>query len=514
MISNNSFISKYHILIFILTLIGVYGYFNYYEILFYRPQSIHQWRQTDCLSLTLSYFNQNLPFLQPKLHHLNGNDGKTVGEFPILYFITANLYSIFGEKEFILRLINLIIFSTGLIYLYKLIYNITSDFVFSIIAPLLFLSSTIIIYYANNFLPDTPSLGLTFISWYFFYRHYSSKKLMLFIVALFLITLAGLIKTTALITAATIGIFFVYNFLKSKSFKTKELLLISLPFLICGLWILYARHYKTSNENFYLLMDIKPIWNESLNGVQSILKRFTTSENWGWKKDFYSPIILYSTILSIPLIFVLKINKQLKFIAITSTILSIIYFLLMFNKFYHHDYYFVHIIPYFFMIFLCVLYHLFTKINNEKIKLIALFTVVIFGLIHSKHGLAKRYEMGNPLVIYNDLDTRLNAIGIDKTKKVISISDNTYCGSLYLMNRQGWTNLNIKPEDKSHSFILDPKNKSLNTEDYITTEINTRIKKGAEFMLIGTSDELIQFIPSQFIENKIFADSNIIVYKL
>jgi hypothetical protein len=43
-----------HNLVFLILLIGIAYYYNYHNILFKKPQSVHNWRQSDCASLTLS----------------------------------------------------------------------------------------------------------------------------------------------------------------------------------------------------------------------------------------------------------------------------------------------------------------------------------------------------------------------------------------------------------------------------------------------------------------------------
>lgn len=60
-------------------------------------------------------------FFEPKNLNLASEGGKAVSEFPILYYLTACLYFIFGEKEFILRLINVSIVSVGFFYLFRLL---------------------------------------------------------------------------------------------------------------------------------------------------------------------------------------------------------------------------------------------------------------------------------------------------------------------------------------------------------------------------------------------------------
>lgn len=134
---NSDFISKYRNIIFISILLIVYWLFNYQQILFLSPQSYHTWRQTDCLSMTLNYFNFNLPLLEPELHHFYGIGGKNVGEFPILYYLAAQLYGLFNQTEMWLRLLNLSIFSIGLYCLYSTIFKMTKNLILAFCGPLL-----------------------------------------------------------------------------------------------------------------------------------------------------------------------------------------------------------------------------------------------------------------------------------------------------------------------------------------------------------------------------------------
>ena len=159
-------------------------------------------------------------------------------------------------------------------------------------------------------------------------------------------------------------------------------------------------------------------------------------------------------------------------------------------------------------------YHISKKVNNKYIPNVILLLLVLSGIYYSHNKLIKRYAINNPLKEYYSLDKTLDSIGISKNEKVISISDNTYCGSLYLMNRLGWTNLNVNPKNKSRSYIIDPKKLTLNTTEYIESEILNRIRKGAKYIITKTNDEFIQFIPAHFVEKKIFANEEITIYKL
>ena len=96
-------------LLFILAMLALSIFYNYHEILFLRPQAIHQWRQADCLSFTSNYSHGN-SFLQPSVHNL-GDDGSrnTASAFPLIYYLVGQLWKIFGPWEFMYRLLVIIL---------------------------------------------------------------------------------------------------------------------------------------------------------------------------------------------------------------------------------------------------------------------------------------------------------------------------------------------------------------------------------------------------------------------
>ena len=89
---------------FILAAIAATGIFRYMEG---PPRGVHQWRQTDCASIALNYFQDSPGFFHPQEHNLTGENGATVSEFPVLYYLDAQLYRLFGPHELIMRLVNL-----------------------------------------------------------------------------------------------------------------------------------------------------------------------------------------------------------------------------------------------------------------------------------------------------------------------------------------------------------------------------------------------------------------------
>ena len=115
---NNFNLKTGYLFIFLLFIIS--WLYNYPGILSYPPYSIHAWRQADCLSFTLNFYKENLKFWEPAINGLGvDGQGRTVSEFPIIYYTVAQLWKIFGQHESIFRLINIAIVFFGLFNLHR-----------------------------------------------------------------------------------------------------------------------------------------------------------------------------------------------------------------------------------------------------------------------------------------------------------------------------------------------------------------------------------------------------------
>ena len=114
----NQYADHWRSLVFLVILASMSLAYSYQEILFKRPQSVHYWRQADCASLALNYYQHGMNFFEPQTHNLTSNGGKSgntcTSEVPLLYYSVAVLYHLFGYHEYIYRLLNTLLFFTGL----------------------------------------------------------------------------------------------------------------------------------------------------------------------------------------------------------------------------------------------------------------------------------------------------------------------------------------------------------------------------------------------------------------
>jgi len=198
--------------VFILFFIIICFIYNYQNIFQLRPRSIHQWRQTDCLSISINYYQNGMNFFSPEIHNLisdNKTSGKTAGEFPLLYYFIAILWKIFGVHEWIYRLVGLILVFIGLYSFFRISDYYIKDIYWSIGLSLLLFTSPIFANYGVSFLTNVSAICIVLAGWWLFLRFYISKSNRLLYLSMLLFLIAGLIKISTLISFIFLSAIFI-----------------------------------------------------------------------------------------------------------------------------------------------------------------------------------------------------------------------------------------------------------------------------------------------------------------
>jgi hypothetical protein len=55
--------------IFVFLFLGMSLLYEYQKVIFFRPQSVHFWRQSDCASQALNYYQNGMHFGKPEIHN-------------------------------------------------------------------------------------------------------------------------------------------------------------------------------------------------------------------------------------------------------------------------------------------------------------------------------------------------------------------------------------------------------------------------------------------------------------
>lgn len=502
-------------------------FYGTFETIDRGPYSRHQWRQADCLSITQHYYQDNLPFLEPEIHWQGeGQSGKTISEFPIIYYSVAKIWQVTGKHYWIYRGISFLIMAIGLFYLKKLAQLVLKDNFWAIFLPLLLFSSPILAYYSNNFMMNTNALALALIAAYHFYRHRTEKSYKHLVYACILFLFAGLLKITALLLFFGLGAIFLYEMMiKERSLKQrwKELLPYAGVLVLIFGWYSYAGYYNKNNMSEVFLQGLLPIWELSWDDIYS---------NWKLLNSDLKPAYFNVPTLSLlGIIFVgmiinyKKANRYLLALSVLITLGIIGYILLFFQVFNQHEYYLTNLlifIPMISLLFLDYLKEHHPTIFQSKALKITASIALIYLIYSAAVQTVVKYDIGqqwakNSFILdkeevafwewyhwdYNNTFKELETIqpvlkkaGVQLNDKVVSIPDGSINISLYLMNRDGYNSYPGQKHPSGPALIEKSK------------------EWGAKYLVVTQNDLLKDSLLLPYFENKVGGTEHVSIFKL
>jgi hypothetical protein len=444
-------------LIFFFLLLLLYSWYDYWHILNEPPQSVHRWRQADCASLTLNYYQHGMQFFQPRVHNLTSDGGTSPyscpGEVPILYFFTAALYKIFGPDDSILRGVNLLLFSLGLFHLFLLFRLVLkNDWFWPVALSLFFASSPLLAYYANNYLSDITALSFSWMAAFYFFRYIENRSLYAFGASSVLMLLAASCKITALLLPIALIAILVLEYIGFlKSIRTGRLfhrpclqfmMLASIIILLAG-WVIFAKWYNHLHSSLYFSTMIKPYWSLS----EKIITATWNNIRNVWYTTYLSlpTWIFFLASCIIPICFFRRANKILLVLAILLLLGVIAFFLLEFMFFMDHDYYAINlfILPVFSLLGLVSLIReSWPKLYSSWIWKALIILILIFSINESGKLLEERYSEQvsgmSAQADYLTVKPWLEKAGVESEDPVIALPGFDH-SALYLVNQPGWT---------------------------------------------------------------------------
>jgi len=163
------------------------------------------WRQSDVASIARNFFENGFHFSRPQIDWAGDQPGYVGTEFPILPFIAALCYKLFGVHEWLGRSQAVIFFALSIWGFFLIVRQIFGPIaavwalVFYSFAPLNVMAS-------RCFTPDLPSLSLALVSLHFFMRWIEDRQRLAFFASAVTLSLSILIK----VTSALIGLPLLY----------------------------------------------------------------------------------------------------------------------------------------------------------------------------------------------------------------------------------------------------------------------------------------------------------------
>ena len=508
---------------------GICLFYGYQNTLTLPPSGLHQWRQSDGAALAWNYYQDGLNLFQPRILNLIDGNGKGVSEFPLIPYLAAIEYKLFGHHDFLYRFTLFLLFAGGIWSLYQLAFTVLEDVFFSLILSLLVFSSPVIAYYGNGFITEIPSMAFAAMGWYGIALWTKKQKNRHFYLAMVAFGFSGLCKIIGLVhPLIVLFIWLCERFLKINfgpkpifRLKSGHLVSLSCSFLVTVAWYLWAIGYNQDSHSYYFLTQPNPVWSLTFEEIRTVFQYIT---DFWWNDYFYRRgFYFFPLLILIPILFWRHCNRFWASVCGLMLLGNLAFFLLWMGSFKDHDYYMINLAlsP-----FLLAVLNLDTLKNRFKVNLATVpssesplksrfhrFGILVkwplkgffclllmLSLRNSGQVVERRYLPSAEAVSrdYLTLFAKLPSLNIGIEAKVLCLPDPSSNVSLYFLKRRGWTMM--YQDSPSVEFI---------------SEI---IRKGAEFVFID-EEKMAQngfqtALPSQISAEKIGQHGTISIYRV
>lgn len=404
------------------------------------------------MAFLMGYYQFGNSFFEPRVYDLLGEGGKAASEFPLMYFVGAQLAKIFGPSMAIMRSLSLLLTTAGMWSFFQILFRENRRFGLAFFGTIVTFSGTVFYYYSINAIQDISALATCLVGWYGFYRFYTDFKKPYLYLATFAFALSALFKITYLIHPIAgflaVFLFFPNNDIRGnwnrKQWLRAMVAMLGFCALLAAAWVGYVKHYNSLHGNWYFLSKATPIWNmtwEQITAQMAFLKVY-------WGESYFFPSIWRFWLF----ILCFNIYGSYKFRSMWNTMHWIVlagtlaYFLLFFRQFADHDYYFLLCYPYFAFLMMAFLVNLRELFPRQHRGLILLFILVFYsigGIKHSKSMLNGRFKHNDmfaaPCLPLEGYHTILDSLHIPNDARFVILGDLSVNGAAYFIRRQAYT---------------------------------------------------------------------------
>lgn len=390
----------------------------------------HNWRQTTVLMVARNFYETDPNILYPRVDFAGNKSGITGMEFPLLNYLHYIFCLVFGYSHWYGRLINLTVSSLGVLFFNKIVrryFNGETAFYASLV-----LLSSIWFSYSRKIMPDTFSMSLVLVGFYFGARFLDTERnrlTSLFLYFVFMLT--GIISK---LPSGYILILFLL-FLSDRKITGKlkiSFIAVSVMLLIPVYWWYF---YWVPNLverfgfwHFFMGTTIAEGARELGNRMNDTLANFYDTA----LKFVGFAFFLFGAGTSI----FLK-NKRLLLVLLLSVLTYTVVVLKGGTTFALHAYYIVPFVPV--MALFCG--YGISKSGPDKVKIFFVTIIILEGVLNQKHDffLKTNERKIASLEVYMDRFTRRGDL--------IVVNSGDYPTALYFSHRKGWLATNEQLHD-------------------------------------------------------------------
>ena len=438
---------------------------------------MHEWRQTDVLSVAKNFYTENMNILYPRIDQRGNLTGITGMEFPLFNYVLALLYLISGKIiPFYGKILSLSCAFGCILMMFK-ITKLDPYFKKNPINPVIFTACAMLNLYFFSFsilvMPEFFALLLSLIGFYQFQKYKENKSNITLIISCISLSTGMLVRPYTAFFGFSLLIEFINNIIKkNKKESVKLAILGAITLTPLVLWYGYWVPYLDNKYGIHYFFMGSPI---KYNLIQIIkhIKLFLNYMFINFHIVFSSNILNFFLILGI-ILYIKNISKYKKtakfkneyslirmpiFQIFLIAILSIIFIPIIIGNsaqsIIAHQYYFCAIYPAFIISTAIGISYFYNKKNMEhnalKIIVVILLCVNTINICNFNIGMRKTKQQ---LPKWNEVkalvQNKKQLLKNVKTNDLVITSPGVESPVLlYLINRKGWVvSMPKKKEDK------------------------------------------------------------------
>lgn len=205
------------------------------------------WRESDVAMIARNFYLHGFHILHPQIDWIGGAPGYVGTEFPLVSFIAAVFYKIFGLHEWIGRSVSVAFFAISVPFLFGLVARLWNDRA-ALLATGVYLLTPLSVLTGRAFMPDMPSLSCSIAALYLFMCWLErDRSVWLFAASCAAINLAILIKLPAIIIGLPM-LYMVWERYRKQMLAQPRLWALAALSLVPSLaWYAYAKHVAEHN---------------------------------------------------------------------------------------------------------------------------------------------------------------------------------------------------------------------------------------------------------------------------
>lgn len=451
--------------------------------------SIHVWRQTQTQSTIINFYEEDMNILSPHRNDRGDGDGLFRMEFPLMQWLVACLYKVFGNHLIITRACMFVIGLFTIIGIYQLLQSLFRNTTLAVMGAWAFNFSPCFYYYTINPLPDNLALCCSVWGIAFFFMWQNNQRWQHLVLAGALLSIGTLCKLPFVVYYIVPTLYFVLQIFQKKwdGKKTISALALLLPFVFPLLWYVAVLPQWNGNMIVKGMLDNQ----EASNRIVAFLLHNLISTlpelllNYGSVPFFLAGFYF---------LFTRKAFKDSRFpLMLAWSVVVVIYFLFEINAIgIDHDYY---LFPFYPLLFMLVAYGAY-NLYNSNIKAVRYLTIVVLLLL--------------PLTCYLRMQSRWNP-------EVPGFNKDLLVYKTELQNAVPKNALVIVGNDVSHFiffYYIDKKGWGFHNDELTAEQLQQMIEHGARYLYTDSriTDGDVNITP--FLDKLILEKGTIKVYSL